>query len=64
MTDLPEDPDERRMFDEASKTFGGPLRAIATCLTLWGQTAHKDGSFGKQCIIMANVVRRVAETNN
>ena len=64
MADLPEDKDERRMFDESAKTFGGPLRAIANCLTVWGRSADPNGSFGKTCIIMANEVRRVAETNN
>lgn len=64
MIELPEDPDERRMFDAAAETFGGPLRAVATCLALWGQTACPDGSFGKQCLIMANEVRRAAEKGN
>lgn len=59
----PEDPDERRIFNEAAKTFGGPLHTVVACLTLWGQTAHPGGSFGKQCIIMANEVQRVIKDN-
>lgn len=61
---LPEDPDERRMFDEAAKTFGGPLRAVANALTVWSRASSPEGSFGKQLAIMANEVRRAAETGN
>lgn len=46
-------PAERRMFDEASALFGGPLKNVARCLDAWGRIEH-GGSYAEQCFVMAN----------
>ncbi len=56
-----EDPDERRMFDHAAKRQGGPLRAIASALTIMAQMAPKEGSYGKMLAIYANECARAAD---
>ena|ERR1700677_2474313 len=61
MTDLPEDADERRMFNSNIQTFGGPLQAVAASLTLWSQAMPQEGSLAKMCAIMANEVGRAIE---
>lgn len=58
--ELEEDADERRMFNDTCKTFGGPLGAVAMALQAWGRAAPQQGSFAQQCYIMANEVRRAA----
>jgi hypothetical protein len=55
---LPEDRDERRMFDESSKIWGGSLRHTATTLAIWGATFPQDGSMAKMCNIMSNEIRK------
>lgn len=63
MTDfLPEDPDERRMFNEQIATFGGPLEAISATLTIWSKAMPQQGSLAKTCAIMANEIGEVIET--
>lgn len=51
----PEDPDERRMFDDITKTLGGrPLRVIANALTIMSSMAPQQGSHAKALAIYAN----------
>jgi hypothetical protein len=57
MVDLPEGPDERRMFNEMAETLGGPVHVVIHTLILWSRM-YPFGSFGSQCAIMANEVRR------
>lgn len=58
---IPEDPDERRMFDGGAETFGGSLNYIAVMLTVWHKMAPEGGSYRAQLAIMANEVRRAAD---
>lgn len=58
---LPEDADERRMFNSNIETFGGSLQAVSAALTIWSQTMPQDGSFAKQCAIMANEVGKAIQ---
>ncbi len=61
MADIKEDPDERRMFDEAVRLYGGsPLRQMAGALTIWHQMAPEHGSYGKTLAIYANECARAA----
>lgn len=56
----PEDPDERRMFDLAAKTYGGPLMAVAVALVIQSRMLPPQGSQSKWCAIAANEVARAA----
>ena len=57
---LPEDADERRMFNEGANLHGSATEWMACVLEIWGKTAHRHGSFQEQCFIMANELRRRA----
>lgn len=68
MSDIPdntfvataEDLAERRMFDsmvEGVETT--PLGMVALTLTIWS-TVMPNGSMARQCVVMANEVRRAA----
>jgi hypothetical protein len=62
MTDLREDPEERRMFNEAVKIYGdNPLRQMAGALTIWHQMAPEQGSYGKTLAIYANECAHAAD---
>lgn len=51
---LPEDADERRMFDEMVTTFGSPLVVVAQALAVMSCFSPQDGSYAKQLAIYAN----------
>jgi hypothetical protein len=52
---MPEDANERRMFDDITKTLGGrPLRVVANALSIMSRTAPQEGSYAKQLAIYAN----------
>lgn len=55
---LPEDPDERRMFDEAVNVYGSPLAAIHANLQVMSKAAPPEGSYGKMLAIWANEIFR------
>lgn len=55
---LPEDQDERRIFDHEAKLVGGPLMAIAIALTVQARQYPPQGSLAKWCAIAANEVAR------
>ena len=63
---LPENPDERRMFDDGLSLFAGnKLAYLAATLTIWANQErhfHPGGSFGEQCAIMANELHNLCET--
>ncbi|WP_312463554.1 hypothetical protein [Comamonas sp.] len=57
--ELPEDANERAMFDRNLDLYGGdPRVAIATALRLWANT-RGNGSFGLMCAIYANEVAKM-----
>lgn len=58
MSMLPEDAGERRMFDQAARRHGSPLKAIAGALTQMRQAAPTTGSYGKMLTIYANEVAK------
>lgn len=55
---LPEDPDERRMFDQRAATYGGTLYAVSVDLRMLSIGAPPQGSLSKMLAIMSNEVRR------
>lgn len=57
-TPLPEDADERRMFDDMAKTAGGNLQLVAITLRTWARVLPADGSMAKTCAIMANEISK------
>jgi hypothetical protein len=61
---LPENSDERRMFDQSLDLFkGDKIACIAATLAIWaGQelNRHPGGSFGEQLAIMANELHAYA----
>lgn len=62
MNDMPEDADERRMFDsEVSRLYkGNTLAKIAATLGLWSKMAPQEGSYAKTLAIMANECAKAA----
>lgn len=60
---LPEDKDERRMFNDQAKLHGGPLEAIASVLAVWARMPSAVGNrgFNGQCAVMANEALRAAK---
>jgi hypothetical protein len=62
MSDMPEDADERRMFDsEVSRLYDGePLAKIAATLGLWSKMAPQQGSYAKMLAVMANECAKAA----
>lgn len=60
MNELPEDADERRMFDSNVQTLGHPLLVIANALAILASTSPPQGSFAKQMAIMSNEAARAA----
>lgn len=59
MQNLPEDPDERRMFDDMVRAYSGrPLAAIAASLTIISRAQPPEGSLGKMFAIYANEIAR------
>lgn len=66
MTILPENPNERRMFDSGLTLFAGnKIAYIAATLKIWADQErhfHPGGSFGEQCAIMANELHKMCVT--
>lgn len=58
---LPEDVSERRMFDEMSKAFGGPLPVLLATLRAMACSFSRDGSMAKQCVIMSNEIAKLID---
>lgn len=57
MAELPEDADERRMFDAATRLYDGrPLRHIAATLAIWSKMGPPNGSYGKTLAIFVNEI--------
>ncbi len=62
MSKLPEDADERRMFEAAARMLGiTGLRQVAFALTVWHRGAPEQGSYGKVLAIYANECAAAAE---
>ncbi len=53
---LPEDPNERRMFDDATRVLhdGDPLANVAQTLAIWSRTLPRHGSFSMALTVCAN----------
>lgn len=58
---LPEDPEERAMFDQFCRRLGGPLRAVASGLSAASAMAPQQGSYAKMLAIYANEVAKAAD---
>ncbi len=59
---LPEDPRERRMFNDATKLSGNnPLMNIARTMEIYGKMSPVGGSLREQYFIMANECCAAAE---
>jgi hypothetical protein len=56
--ELPEDTDERRMFDHGAKVYGSPLMAIAVALRIQSHALPPEGSQAKFLAIAANEIAR------
>jgi len=54
---LPEDPNERAIFDDNAELHGSPLMAVWAQLNAASVMAPKQGSWGRYLAVMANEVR-------
>lgn len=59
---LPEDTDERRMFNDITETLGHPLLVIANALQVMARTAPPHGSYGKMMAIYSNECVKAARS--
>lgn len=57
---LPEDPIERRMFDDQARLHGDPLLAIAQAMVVWSKMNPAQGSLSKTQAIYANEMVKAA----
>lgn len=53
---LPEDADERRMFDQSAALYGSAAAWMRVSLILWSKLNPRGGSFSKTLAIMADEV--------
>lgn len=61
MSNLPEDPDERRMFDDTVRMYGSPLKAIAASLCQMSKMHPQQGSLSKMLAIWSNECAKADE---
>jgi len=60
MAGLPEDADERRMFENMVETLGRPLAVVSNALAIMSRMGPQEGSYAKQLAIYSNECLKAA----